>query len=348
MTVPQLGRAALQATGDPGAAIEVRALRKAYPAPRRRRWGRQPTGQPAEALRGIDLTVPTGSIFGFLGPNGAGKTTTVRILATLLAPDSGSAVVAGHDVLSEPGEVRRRIGYVSQYGGVNPATRVRANLLLQARLFGLTAPQAAERADTMLRVFGLRGLDERRTGSLSGGQARRLALAVGLVHAPGLLFLDEPTLGLDPRARSGLWQEIRALRDRGSTVFLTSHYLHEADSLCDQLAIIDEGRVVVCGTPEELKKSLSPDVLRLRLESGHTDAVRVELTQLSGVHSVRADDSHLRVYTDDGEKALPLVLHTLNSMGCAVDQVALSRPSLDDVFLHHTGRSLTDGPGAAQ
>ncbi|MCN9239972.1 ATP-binding cassette domain-containing protein, partial [Streptomyces sp. RY43-2] len=284
-------------------------------------------------------------IFGFLGPNGAGKTTTVRLLTTLLAPDGGTAKVAGYDVLSQPREVRRSIGYVSQYGGVNPATQVRANVLMQARLFGMSGGAARQRVDAMLELFGLEALAYRRVSSLSGGQARRLALAVGLVHAPKLLFLDEPTLGLDPRARADLWQEIRRLRERGHTVFLTSHYLDEVDSLCDLLAIIDQGRVVARGTPDELKRTLSPDVLRLRLSEGAVGTAESLLTRLPSVRSVRSEGPELRVYADDGERTLPAALRTLDAQGFVVDAVVLSRPSLDDVFLHHTGRSLDAGLG---
>ncbi|MGW3951838.1 ATP-binding cassette domain-containing protein [Streptomyces sp. NPDC004752] len=299
-------------------------------------------------MRGIDLHVPSGEIFGFLGPNGAGKTTTVRLLTTLLVPDGGTATVAGYDVLSQPREVRRSIGYVSQYGGVNPATQVRANVLLQARLFGMTGVVARRRADAMLELFGLKALAQRRVSSLSGGQARRLALAIGLVHTPDLLFLDEPTLGLDPRARAGLWQEIRGLRERGHTVFLTSHYLDEVDSLCDRLAIIDQGRIVARGTPAELKRTLSPDVLRLRLGKEPAERAESLLAHLPSVRSVRSDGPELRVYADDGERTLPAVLRALDAQDLAVDTVVLTRPSLDDVFLHHTGRSLDSAPGVTR
>ncbi|MFE2867822.1 ATP-binding cassette domain-containing protein [Embleya sp. NPDC059259] len=329
------------------AVIRTTGLRKTFGDPRAGRRGRGGNGRPAvvEAVRGIDLTVHTGEIFGFLGPNGAGKTTTVRMLTTLLTPDGGSAVVAGHDLIGEPDLIRRRIGYVGQHGGVNPMTRVRANLILQARLFGLPKPAARVRADEMLDRFDLVDLADRPVATLSGGQARRLSLAVGLTHAPQLLFLDEPTLGLDPRARAGLWEEIRRLRELGSTVFLTTHYLEEVDHLCDRLAIIDGGRLVVEGTPGELKRSLSADVLRLQLQ-GDSPELTSLLNELPLVQSVQADGRTLRVYVKDGEHALPQVLRAAERAGVSIEGVALGKPSLDDVFLRHTGRASDDAGDA--
>ncbi|WP_406293465.1 ATP-binding cassette domain-containing protein [Embleya sp. NBC_00888] len=329
------------------AAIRTTGLRKSFGGGRTGRGGKaRPGAAVVEAVRGIDLTVRTGEIFGFLGPNGAGKTTTVRMLSTLLAPDGGSAVVAGHDLVEEPESIRRRIGYVGQHGGLNPMTRVRANLVLQARLFGLPMSAARVRADEMLARFDLADLADRPVATLSGGQARRLSLAVGLTHAPQLLFLDEPTLGLDPRARASLWEEIRQLREQGSTVFLTTHYLEEVDNLCDRLAIIDGGRIVVEGSPGELKRSLSADVLRLRLPDG-APSLEPELTELPLVQSVRGDGRTLRVYVKDGERALPAVLRAAERAGVAIEGVALGKPSLDDVFLRHTGRAPGEGGGAA-
>ena len=241
-------------------AIEVRGLTKSFPAKVR---GAGTGGSVAvPALRGIDLGVPRGRVFGFLGPNGAGKTTTLRILTTLLPPTSGTATVAGYDVTTEQAQVRRHIGYVGQLGGtdLDHATG-RENLILAARLYGLPKADARARADELLEAFDLAGLARRETSTYSGGQRRRLDVALGMVGAPDVLFLDEPTTGLDPQNRVNLWDQVRHLKAGGTTVFLTTHYLDEADALADDLAIVDHGVIVARGTPAELKAQTGSDNL---------------------------------------------------------------------------------------
>ncbi|MEN3308089.1 MAG: type transport system ATP-binding protein, partial [Micromonosporaceae bacterium] len=223
--------------------IETTDLRKSYRAKGRR-------GATVEAVRGVDLSVAEGEIFGFLGPNGAGKTTTLRMLSTLLTPDGGSARVAGVDLVADPGEVRRRIGYVAQGGGTWEEVSAREELVLQARLYGFAKAEARLRADAAVAAFQLEEYADRWCKTYSGGQRRRVDIALGVIHGPRVVFLDEPTTGLDPQSRAHMWDEIRRLRSGGMTVFITTHYLDEADALCDRVAIIDHGLVVAEGTPD--------------------------------------------------------------------------------------------------
>jgi ABC-2 type transport system ATP-binding protein len=294
-----------------------------------------------EAVAGVDLTVGPGSIFGFLGPNGAGKTTTLRILATLLPPSGGDAWVMGFDVAAAPQEVRRRIGYVAQTGGSDPRMSGRGELVMQGRLFGLSGAAAHERAGELLAAFELADAADRPTGGYSGGMRRRLDVAIGMVHRPGVLFLDEPTTGLDPQARARMWDEVRRLRAGGTTVFLTTHYLDEADALCDRLAIIDHGRIVAEGTAAELKRAVAGDVLTIGVD-GKGELVSRLLAGQPFVREAGYADGVVRLYVDDGEASLPLVLRLLDGHGLAPQALALHRPSLDDVFLRQTGRSLRD------
>jgi ABC-2 type transport system ATP-binding protein len=303
--------------------------------------------QTVEAVRGVDITVQDGEIVGFLGPNGAGKTTTLRMLTTLLKPTAGTATVAGADLLRDPLGVRRKIGYVAQAigataGGSDPNCLVREELQIQAQVYRIPAPEAAERTRLLLDQLELAGLEGRLCKTLSGGQRRRLDIALGLVHSPSLVFLDEPTTGLDPQSRSNLWDHIRALRERlGTTIFLTTHYLEEADSLCDRVMVIDHGLIIAEGIPDELKRQVSGDVVTLSL-SGDSLAARDLLAGQAAVREVSVDGRSLRLSVEHGEEALPGLLRVLDGAGFRLESIQLARPTLDDVFLTLTGRSLRD------
>jgi ABC-2 type transport system ATP-binding protein len=312
--------------------IETHQLRKSY---RTRK-------QTVEAVRGVDLMVGQGEIFGFLGPNGAGKTTTLRMLSTLLTPDGGTATIAGVDLLADPGGVRRHIGYVAQGGGTWDEVTAREELVLQARLYGFGKAQAKARADAAVDAFQLGEYADRWCKTYSGGQRRRVDIALGVIHAPQVVFLDEPTTGLDPQSRAHMWDEIRRLRAEGMTVFITTHYLDEADALCDRVAIIDHGTVVAEGTPEDLKREITGDVVSVGL-NGATGAAADVLTGQSYVRKLETFEDGLRLYVDSGATAIPLILRTLDGAGLNLGSIELHRPSLDDVFLTKTGRSLRDG-----
>ena len=296
-----------------------------------------------EAVRGIDLEVASGELVGLLGPNGAGKTTTQRMLATLLTPTAGEATVAGCDLRRDPIGVRRQLGYVSQSGGTNPAAKVDEELVTQAELYGLSRAAGRARAKQLREVLDLADLGDRLIKTLAGGQRRRLDIALGLVHEPKLVFLDEPSTGLDPQTRANLWTHIKMLRDRDrATILLTTHYLEEADALCDRILIIDHGKIVASGTPAELKRRISGDLVTFEV-----DDVARATTLLDG-HGVARDittvEGGLRVTVENGEaQALPL-MRALDAGGIKVGALAIRHPSLDDVFLTLTGRSLRDAP----
>ena len=294
-----------------------------------------------EAVAGVDLTIAAGDIFGFLGPNGAGKTTTLRILATLIPRTAGTARVAGFDVAHQPCEVRERIGYVAQAGGSYREATGREELVIQGRLFGMSKTDAGKRAIEILEALDLTEAGDRTCGTYSGGMRRRLNIGIGMVHRPALLFLDEPTTGLDPQARARMWEEIVKLRETGTSVFLTTHYLEEADALCDRLAIIDHGRIVAEGSPTELKREIAGDVVTIGVNGNSERVVRL-LGAQTFVREAGIEDGMVRLYVDKGEEAVPLVLRLLDANGLAPSTISLHRPSLDDVFLKKTGRSLRE------
>ncbi|WP_203657970.1 ATP-binding cassette domain-containing protein [Actinocatenispora rupis] len=315
--------------------IETKALRKTFRSKR----------GTVEAVRGVDLAVAEGQVFGFLGPNGAGKTTTLRMLSTLLTPDGGEATVVGVDLRRNPGEVRRRIGYVGQNGGTWREATAREELVLQARLYGSSKAEAVRRAADSIEAFQLGAFADRKTTTYSGGQKRRLDIALGLVHGPRLVFLDEPTTGLDPQSRSHVWDEVRRLRSEGMTVFLTTHYLDEADALCDNIAIMDDGAIVVEGTSDELKRQVAGDVVTLGFGADGAETVptaRKLLDDASYLRKAEESGTDLRLYVEGGATAMPQILRELDGAGIVVESIELHRPSLDDVFLHQTGRSLRD------
>jgi ABC-2 type transport system ATP-binding protein len=314
--------------------VSVRDLRKRF---------RSKKG-PVDAVRGVSFDVHRGEIFGFLGPNGAGKTTTMRMLTTLLPIEEGTATVTGVDVAREPQRVRERIGYVSQLGGADDLATGRENLVLQGRLYGDGVATVAARVDRLMDVLDLAEFADRRVKTYSGGQRRRLDVALGIVHEPQVLFLDEPSTGLDPQNRANLWEHIEGLRELGTTIFLTTHYLEEADALCDRLVIMDHGEVVAEGTPRDLKHDVSGDsvVLDVHADDGTLARARELVAAQSYVRELSVDGTQLRCYVEDGGTALPLLLRLLDGEGIGLRSMQLSEPTLDDVFLRHTGRSLRD------
>ena len=299
------------------------------------------------AIDQLCLEVKEREIFGFLGPNGAGKTTTIRILTTLSLPTEGSAKVAGYDVVSHPQQVRGLIGYVAQESGVEYCMTGRENLILQGRLYHLDRKTLNLRVAEMIKVFSLDQVIDRMVSQYSGGMRRKLDIAMALLHQPRLLFLDEPTLGLDPQSRLDLWDYIRRINKAyGVTIFLTTHYLDEADKLAHRVGILDKGKMKILDTPEGLKDSIGGDVITLVLENNQPftqeSAYSQRLKALPFVKDLLITDDECSVYVSQGREALPKILQTLDSGGVGVKAATLSRPSLDDVFLKMTGRHFKE------
>ena len=319
------------AGANPEAVIETRGLRRVFKSRRRQ----------VDAVAGVDLDVSRGEIFGFLGPNGAGKTTTLRMLATLLPPSGGTARVAGCELATQQDRIRERIGYVGQAGGSDREITGRTELVFQGRLYGMSTQAAHRRAAELIEMLELEGAADRKTGTYSGGQKRRLDIGMGLVHSPELLFLDEPTTGLDPQSRARVWDEVRRMHERGTTVFLTTHYLDEADALCDRIAIIDYGKIVAEGSPEELKRAIAGDVVNFTIAGDQQRALDLVKDQ-DFVREARLENGSVHLYVDRGEVAMPAILRLLDAARMQLMTVELHRPSLDDVFLRQTGRSLRE------
>ena len=301
----------------------------------------------------VDFSVAAGEIVAFLGPNGAGKTTTQRMLSTLLTATAGEATVAGCDLRRDPVGVRQRIGYVAQSGSTNGLATVDEDLVVQGRLFGMTAAAASAKAAELRRLLDLTDLGGRRNQSLSGGQRRRVDIALGLIHSPKLVFLDEPSTGLDPQSRANLWLHIKRLRaEQGATVFLTTHYLDEADALADRILIIDHGKIVAEGTPAELKRRVAGDVITFELlggEAGTADSIgeaaRALVAAQPGVRDAQLQGTRLRATVEVGDAQVLALAKVVEGAGLRVGSLEVRRPSLDDVFLTMTGRSLRDqGP----
>ena len=314
--------------------IEVEELRKTY-------------ADGLEALRGISFNVEEGEFFGFLGPNGAGKSTTIKILITLLSATSGRARVFGRDVAPNADLIRSLIGYAAQDVGVDDMLTGRENLSLQGQLYHMDRAVLRRRTGELLELMGLTADAERPAGSYSGGMRKRLDLATGLIHRPHLLFLDEPTTGLDPQNRAGIWSHLEELNKKeGLTIFLTTHYLEEADRLCGRLAIIDHGSIIAEGTPKSLKDELGGDVIRLTFRAGGVDAETQHrhatevLAGVPAVTSVKQDDSKLVLTALHGGQSLPLILRALGDAGIDVADLTLTSPTLDDVFLKYTGERI--------
>jgi ABC-2 type transport system ATP-binding protein len=298
-----------------------------------------------EAVRDVDLAVSEGEVFGFLGPNGAGKSTTIRMLCTLLPPTRGSATVAGHDVVADGDAVRRNIGVALQEIGLDPVQTGRELLELQCGLYRITGAAGRQRAQELLELVGLTDAADRRTKTYSGGMKRRLDLASALVHQPKVLFLDEPTTGLDPASRLTVWEEVRSINSTGTTIFLTTQYLEEADELCERLAIIDGGEIVTEGTPERLKAQIGKDVVSVERHGADAERTRQVIGELPGLDRVIAEQDALALFVENGAASIAEIVRRLDAADIEVGAISVSQPSLDDVFLEATGRRL-EGAGS--
>ena len=301
-----------------------------------------------EAVRGLSLDVAEGELVAFLGPNGAGKSTSVRMLTTLLPPSSGTAMVAGSDIIADPAGVRRKIGYVGQGSGAGQYYKLRDELLTQGAAMRMDKAVASKRADELIGMLELTGMEDRIGNTLSGGQKRRLDVALGLMHSPSLLFLDEPSTGLDPHSRANLWEHVlRLRRETGMTIFLTTHYLEEADTMAERVMIMDNGRLIADDTPARLKANLAGDRISVGLANSDKAAAAQLARNLPQARDVTLGDQKVEVTVREGEALLPEFIRRLHEQGMDVASASVRRPTLDDVFLGLTGRTLREAQDAA-
>lgn len=297
-----------------------------------------------EAVKGIDLAVKEGELVAFLGPNGAGKSTTLRMITTLLRPTSGSAWLAGHNIADEPDAVRRKIGYVGQGNGGGNNQRVREELITQGLCYGFGKSESSLRADELIAALDLTGMESRKVSTLSGGQRRRLDIALGIVHRPPVIFLDEPTTGMDPQSRANLWTHIQRLRaETGATIVLTTHYLDEADAMAERVVVIDKGTVIADDSAAALKDTLAGDSISLTADSsdGAAELARIA-TSIDAVRSAEVIGESVELQVVGADKVLPQVITAAAARTVAVRSASSTRPTLDDVFLSLTGRSLRE------
>jgi ABC-2 type transport system ATP-binding protein len=316
--------------------IEIVDLQKTFPPKGRNK-------KAVDAVRGLNFSVKQGEVFGLLGPNGAGKTTTMRMLCTLLGPSGGQVSIDGDDLANDPSKIRLKIGYVGQVGGMQRESTGRENLMLQARLYAMTKTDAAARVDELLKLLGLEEFADRKTETYSGGQRRIFDLACGIVHRPKILFLDEPSTGLDPQNRVHVWEQVKKLRDLGTTVILTTHYLDEADALSDRVAIIDHGLIVAIGSPDDLKSEIAADIINLGFPDESTANTAIELLKnMAFVKKSFVKNNTGYLYVDKGDENLPVIIHHLHEQKLLIKTIGLSRPTLDDVFLKITGRTMQE------
>jgi len=322
-------------TGETGLAIRTEGLRKTYTA----------KGGDVPAVRGIDLAVSKGQFFGLLGPNGAGKSTTISMLTTLVLPTGGRAWVAGVDVVADPVGVKRRIGVVTQNNTLDMQLNVAENLEFRSRFFGLSPREASRRAAQLLEAFGMSDKRKSMSTDLSGGQAKRLLIARALVHRPDVLFLDEPTAGLDPQTRVNLWDILRVLHAEGQTILLTTHYMEEAEALCEQVSVMDHGQILASGTVNELKEGVGAEtVITVRYEDLVPDDVTAwaGLADRPGVTKVESEGDHVRVFTREPEGVLGELVTAGSAAGLTVRDATQLKPSLETVFLTLTGREYRE------